>query len=148
MWCLGNGCHDPAGLWSEWDSYPAKEFLRVKKFGLKICLDLFARMWGGGCSTFLTNSQWRGLSPSRTHCCVLSGLEHSKHAPLLTTVGYTTQKSSPQITAKIWQRVDMFPKDGSFINAGRLAQPLVWGEVRGRDHSSWEPAMQDGLHSI
>lgn len=55
MWCLGNGCYDFVGLWSEWDFYLVKEFLRVKKFGFKICLDLFVRMWGGGCFIFLIN---------------------------------------------------------------------------------------------
>lgn len=32
--------------------------------------------------------------------------------------------------------------------AGRLAQAPVRVEVRGRDCSSWEPTVQDGIHSI
>lgn len=36
----------------------------------------------------------------------------------------------------------------SFIRAGRLASAAVRVEVRGRDYSSWEPRVQDGIHSI
>lgn len=35
-----------------------------------------------------------------------------------------------------------------FGGAGRLAQALVRVEIRGRDCSSWEPRVQDGIHSI
>lgn len=35
-----------------------------------------------------------------------------------------------------------------FGGAGRLARAPVRVEVRGRDCSSWEPRVQDGIHSI
>lgn len=73
----------------------------------------FGKFWG------------KRVFSSRTHYCTLIGFEHSMHSPLLAIAGSTAYKSSPKITREDMTTSGHVSQGRGFINAGRLAQPLV-----------------------